>query len=124
MNPENRVNPARGESPGSVSSAAPSVASRPEVSRSSDEQSELDLGVISTGSPSIDRALSPIEGLGDHPVVDHPEVYEQVLAELSAAMTGQDSPVATREAASPNNVDKVDNRSPVHLDDKGALKSP
>ncbi len=50
------------------------------------EQSELDLGVISTGSPDIDRALAPIEGLGDQPVAEHPDVYEQVLGQLSATM--------------------------------------
>jgi hypothetical protein len=50
------------------------------------EQSELDLGVISTGSPDIDRALTPIEGLGDRPVAEHPDVYEQVLGQLSATM--------------------------------------
>jgi len=50
------------------------------------EQSELDLGVISTGSPDIDRALAPIKGIGDQPVAEHPDVYEQVLGQLSATM--------------------------------------
>jgi hypothetical protein len=62
--------------PGGVSHGAPDEA----------EQSELDLGVISTGSPDIDRALAPIDRLGDQPVADHPDVYEQVLGQLSATM--------------------------------------
>ena len=63
---------------------------------SADEQSELDLGVISTGAPDIDRALTPLEGLGERPVSEHPEVYEQVLGELSATMA--ENPVDDREA--------------------------
>jgi hypothetical protein len=62
-----------------------------------DEQSELDLGVISTGAPDIDRALSPLEGLKERPVSEHPEVYEQVLGELSATMA--DNPVDVAESA-------------------------
>jgi len=64
--------------------AAPSPG--PGAELSADEQSELDLGVISTGAPDIDRALAPLEGLGERPVSDHPAVYEQVLGELSATM--------------------------------------
>ena len=63
---------------------------------SADEQSELDLGVISTGVPDIDRALTPLEGLGERPVPEHPEVYEQVLGELSATMA--ENPVDDRDA--------------------------
>ena len=50
------------------------------------EQSELDLGVISTGTPVVDQALAPLEGLGGVPVADHPEVFEGVLSDLSATM--------------------------------------
>lgn len=69
---------------------------------SADEQSELDLGVISTGAPDIDSALSPLEGLGERPVSEHPEVYEQVLGELSATMA--ENPVdhhAATDASAP-----------------------
>lgn len=50
-------------------------------------QSELDLGVLSTGSVSVDRALAPLDGLGERPVSDHAEVFEQVLDELAQTMT-------------------------------------
>ncbi|MFL6288993.1 MAG: hypothetical protein ACJ73L_11415 [Actinomycetes bacterium] len=50
------------------------------------EQSELDLGVISTGTTVVDHALSPLEGLGNLPVADHPQVFERVLSDLSATM--------------------------------------
>ena len=50
------------------------------------EQSELDLGVISTGTPIVDQALAPLEGLGGVPVADHPQVFEGVLSDLSATM--------------------------------------
>ncbi|HEX5016860.1 MAG TPA: hypothetical protein VFX15_04675 [Actinomycetes bacterium] len=51
------------------------------------EQSELDLGVVSTGSPEVDRALTPIEELADRSVSDHPEIFERVLDGLTATMT-------------------------------------
>ena len=51
------------------------------------EQSELDLGVISTGSAEVDAALRPIEQVGDLPVSEHPDVFERVLGDLSATMT-------------------------------------
>ena len=50
------------------------------------EQSELDLGVISTGTPVVDQALAPLEGLTDLPVADHPEIFDRVLSDLSATM--------------------------------------
>ena len=71
---------------------------------STDEQSELDLGVISTGAPDIDRALTPLEGLGERPVSEHPEVYEQVLGELSATMADH-----TAEPADPDSTGTRDN---------------
>ena len=56
------------------------------------EQSELDLGVVSTGSPEVDQALTPIEGLAERGVSDHPEIFEPVLDGLTATMTeGGDS---------------------------------
>lgn len=82
--------------------AAPSPA--PGAELSADEQSELDLGVISTGAPDIDRALAPLEGLGERPVSDHPAVYEQVLGELSATMadnTVADTAVESGEPGEP-----------------------
>ena len=51
-------------------------------------QSELDLGVLSTGSADVDRALAPLEGLAEREVSAHPEVFEQVLDELAQTMTG------------------------------------
>ena len=53
---------------------------------SDQEQSELDLGMISTGSPAVDAALAPLEDIGQLPVGDHAAVFEQVLADLSATM--------------------------------------
>ena len=54
-------------------------------------QSELDLGVVSTGSAEIDGALRPLESLDERAVAEHAEAYEQVLADLTAAMS--ESPV-------------------------------
>jgi len=51
-------------------------------------QSELDLGVVSTGSVAVDRALSPLDGLAERPVADHAEIFDQVLGELAETMTG------------------------------------
>jgi len=64
---------------------APSTAAS-RAESTTDDQSELDLGVISTGAPDIDRALTPLEGLGERAVSEHPEVYERVLGELAATM--------------------------------------
>ncbi|HUV48309.1 MAG TPA: hypothetical protein VMX11_04965 [Actinomycetes bacterium] len=50
-------------------------------------QSELDLGVVSTGSAVVDEALRPLESLGDRPVADHAEAYERVLSDLTEAMS-------------------------------------
>ncbi len=55
-------------------------------------QSELDLGVVSTGSAEVDAALHPIESLTERDVAAHPEVFEQVLTDLSRTMTADDSP--------------------------------
>ena len=80
--------PARGagrpldvDSEGESAEAAPPGLTSDEV-----EQSELDLGVISTGTVVVDHALAPLEGLGALPVADHPEVFERVLGDLSATM--------------------------------------
>lgn len=54
-------------------------------------QSELDLGVMSTGSLAVDRALLPLEGLTERPVSGHAEVFEQVLDELAQTMAGPDA---------------------------------
>lgn len=50
-------------------------------------QSELDLGVVSTGSTVVDEALRPLESLGDRPVAEHAEAYERVLGDLTEAMS-------------------------------------
>ena len=71
--------------PASVSAVIPNEPD--ETSPDEAEQSELDLGVISTGSPEVDRTLTPIERLGELPVAEHPEVFERVLGELSSTMT-------------------------------------
>ena len=51
-------------------------------------QSELDLGVVPTGSAAVDRALAPLEDLPESPVADHPDIYERVLTDLAATMSG------------------------------------
>jgi len=53
-------------------------------------QSELDLGVVSTGSADVDRALRPLDGLAERSVADHAEIFDQVLGELAETMTGPD----------------------------------
>jgi len=53
----------------------------------SGEQSEFDLGVVATGNTAVDAALAPLDGLGERPVVDHPDIYEQVHQELTQAMS-------------------------------------
>jgi hypothetical protein len=50
------------------------------------EQSQLDLGVISTGAADVDRAIGGLEAISERPVDEHAEVYESVLSELTAAM--------------------------------------
>jgi hypothetical protein len=50
------------------------------------EQSQLDLGVISTGAADVDQALRGLENISDRPVDEHPEIYEAVLGGLTAAM--------------------------------------
>jgi hypothetical protein len=50
------------------------------------EQSELDLGVISTGVTAVDQALSPLEGMSERPVDRHAEIFERILGDLSATM--------------------------------------
>ena len=65
--------------------AASEPADQPEQS----EQSELDLGVISTGSPEIDQALTPLEELPHRPVAEHPDLFERVLADVSSGMTDE-----------------------------------
>jgi hypothetical protein len=58
-----------------------------DVTETEQEQSELDLGMISTGAAAVDEALSPLEALPELPVGDHAAVFEQVLGRLSATMT-------------------------------------
>lgn len=58
-------------------------------------QSELDLGVVSTGSAAIDRALRPMEPLAESPVSEHADAYEQVLADLTGAMSDTPGPTST-----------------------------
>ena len=67
-------------------SAGPSTDQPPEETA----QSELDLGVVSTGSADVDRALRPLDGLAERPVADHAEIFDQVLGELAETMTGTD----------------------------------
>lgn len=55
-----------------------------------DGQSELDLGVVSTGAADVDAALRPLESLTERAVSEHPEVYEQVLASLASTMAPAD----------------------------------
>ncbi|MCZ3387792.1 MAG: hypothetical protein LH645_01430 [Actinomycetia bacterium] len=65
-------------------------ATEPAVDQNAEEaaQSELDLGVVSTGSADVDRALRPLDGLAERPVADHAEIFDQVLGELAETMTG------------------------------------
>ena len=69
-----------------ASEAAPAEGDLPALASDEVEQSELDLGVISTGTMVVDHALAPLEGLGALPVAEHPEVFERVLGDLSATM--------------------------------------
>jgi hypothetical protein len=62
-------------------SASPSETSTDEAG-----QSELDLGVISTGVPVVDEALSPLEAMGELHVQEHAAVFERVLSDLAATM--------------------------------------
>jgi hypothetical protein len=50
------------------------------------EQSQLDLGVISTGAANVDQALRGLENIAERPVDEHAEIYEAVLGGLTAAM--------------------------------------
>jgi len=50
------------------------------------EQSQLDLGVISTGAADVDQALRALENVSERPVDEHAGVYEAVLGGLTAAM--------------------------------------
>lgn len=52
-------------------------------------QSELDLGMLPTGSADVDRALLPLDGLADRAVADHTNVFEEILQGLTATMTDQ-----------------------------------
>lgn len=49
-------------------------------------QSELDLGVVPTGSPEVDAALRPLDQLAERSVAEHAAVYEQVLDALTETM--------------------------------------
>lgn len=56
-----------------------------------DGQSELDLGVVSTGAADVDAALRPLGTLAELPVSEHAEVYEQVLESLASTMAPTDA---------------------------------
>lgn len=51
------------------------------------QQSELDLGVVPTGDPRVDDALTTLEILPDTPVDEHPEVFEAVHQRLHEALS-------------------------------------
>ncbi len=51
------------------------------------QQSEFDLGVVATGNESVDAALAGLDGLGERPVVEHPDIYERVHQGLTQAMS-------------------------------------
>ena len=75
------------EPDGSASSEAAAVTPRgAEATAEQTAQSELDLGVVPTGSAVVDDALRPLESLGERPVAEHAEAYEQVLADLTETM--------------------------------------
>ena len=85
-----RVNAEAAEAAGQLADAAVDDAVAPRAAEAGAErtaQSELDLGVVSTGSAMVDDALRPLESLGEHPVADHAEAYERVLADLTEAMS-------------------------------------
>ncbi|HVQ17772.1 MAG TPA: hypothetical protein VMT27_01900 [Actinomycetes bacterium] len=56
------------------------------------EQSEFDLGVVSTGNPAVDAALAGLDGLADRAIGEHPDVFEGVHQVLSETLVdlGQD----------------------------------
>lgn len=60
------------------------------VAPRADGQSELDLGVVSTGAADVDAALRPLASLAERPVSEHAEVYEQVLESLASTMAPAD----------------------------------
>ena len=64
---------------------APAVLAAAPAPRDS-EQSQLDLGVISTGAADVDQALRGLENISERPVDEHAGVYEAVLGGLTAAM--------------------------------------
>lgn len=72
--------------------SATTLTSVGEQSADAAAQSELDLGVVSTGSPEVDRALEPLESLADQPVANHAETFERVLGDLAETMTGPGVP--------------------------------
>ena len=51
------------------------------------EQSELDLSVVATGHAGVDAALTGLEGLGQRPINDHPDIFEAVHGGLAEAMS-------------------------------------
>lgn len=75
----------RAEVPENVAEQDPPDAA-PRVGPRADGQSELDLGVVSTGAADVDAALRPLEALTERPVSEHAEVYEQVLESLASTM--------------------------------------
>lgn len=65
-----------------------------DVSEQVPGQPELDLGVVSTGSPEVDVALAPLENLAERPIGEHAEVYQHVFESLATTM----SPAAGTQA--------------------------
>jgi hypothetical protein len=72
-----------------VSSSPEGSTAPAEATTDDTAQSELDLGVVSTGSAQVDAALQPLESLGEREVSSHADVFEQVLADLSATMSAE-----------------------------------
>lgn len=70
---------------------------RGEHAETEQEQSELDLGVVSTGSAPVDQALGLLETVAERPIGEHPAVFEQVLADLSSTMA-DGTPAGTEPA--------------------------
>lgn len=92
MSPDDAESPATDREPFSgpelsADEAAPAAPEQPETGRPETKQSELDLGMVSTGSADVDHALHPLDAVGDRPVAEHPEIFDRVLGDLTETMT-------------------------------------
>ena len=65
------------------------------------QQSELDLGVVATGHPAVDAALSGLAGLTARPIDEHPRVFEDVHRQLDDAMSSAETDPPATPAVSP-----------------------